>query len=159
MERRHLRALLHRVVLLSAACAFVLSATGCTPAPSGPAVETVERYVAALPVALHGDTLAGIAPFATDAQTDRVRLYVAYVLNEGQRMESSLVDFKVVSQESDPETVKLVCEEAWSVVYRDAKNANIVRAENYRLRVRYTVSRQEGSWQVSDVEELERTDQ
>ena len=156
VERALCRRYGRTVVALVVAAALVL-ATGCSRAPSGPAVDTVKRYLTELPAALHGDSLEGIRPMATADQLDRVRLYVAYVLNEGERMESALERLAILSADIEGGRATVESDERWSVVYRDSKDGRTTRSEKYRLRVRYSLLLQEGSWRIHDVEEIERT--
>ena len=134
-------------------------ANGCVRQPSGPPVDAVKGYLAGLPEALHGDTLGGIRPFATEDQLDAVRRYVAYVLHNGERMESTLASLAVKNEQADSGTAHVETVEDWSVVYRDSGSGRTIRVEKYRIHARYTLLLQGGSWLVNDVEELERTAQ
>ena len=85
--------------------------------------------------------------------------YVAYVLHNGERMESTLASLAVKNEQADSGTAHVETVEDWSVVYRDSGSGRTIRVEKYRIHARYTLLLQDGSWLVNDVEELERTAQ
>lgn len=139
------------VLLLSAA----LLAAGCARR-DGADVDAVRGYLDGLPAALHADTLEGIAPYATDEEIDRVRLYVAKVVNDGFRMEATLEDLAIRSADSEGSSATVLTEEDWSIRFVNSQTGAVDRVESYRIEASYHLIRLDDGWLVSEVEETDR---
>ncbi|MHB1341785.1 MAG: hypothetical protein ACYC77_06520 [Coriobacteriia bacterium] len=145
--------------LISIAIALALLG-GCSRAADTAPARTVRSYVAALPSALNAESLDALRLAATEAQTERVRLFVMQSVGLGERMEARLAKFEVEESDvaADGVHATVAAVEEWDILYRDAETATELRRERYRSRVRYAVVLVEGRWLVDSVEE-ERLDE
>jgi len=147
---------LARVWIVVCVAAVMAAAMGGCTRTDGPATDAVLGYLDGLAPALHADTLSQLAPYATDEEIDRVRLYVAKTLNDGFRMEAVLNDVSVVSAESDGGAATVETREDWTIRYTVASTGLLDRSESYRIKTLYHLVLVDGTWLVSEVEETDR---
>lgn len=134
----------------------VLMLVGCTKQPPAAPVQAVEDYLGGLPTALNAETLDGIRPYATDEQLDKVARYVGMYLGEGKRVAATLTELKVTDGEVLGSSATVDTTERWSFEYRDKDSGETIGREAYALDMKYHLVLQDGTWRVSDVEEVNR---
>ena len=148
-SRAPARAALHALALL---CLTVVFLAGCSTASEEPE-QVVLAYARGLEIALRGESLDGVRPYATVANVERVRLYVSQLAEDDRLVEARVQQFEIVSAEEGEQegawSVEVI--ERWSSVPLDDPGAE---TEVYEQLVRYAVVTVEGTLLVDRVEEL-----
>lgn len=140
------------VLLLLVVLALV---SGCAKQQSE-AAAAVTGYLSGLPYAIRGESLDPINEYATQEQVDRVRRYAAMTLQEGTRMEASLLSFSVTDEREEPGLRVVETAEKWRMLQTDLESGEVLSEQSYDLLMRYDVLDTPDGWRVAASTELER---
>ena len=140
------------VIIVACAVAIATLTAGCSNTDEEPA-RVVLGYAEGLEVALRGESLDGVRPYATPANVERVRLYVTQLAGEERLLDVALVELEVLETSPSSKSEGWVVEavEQWTSKPKGSRQSE---PEIYEQLVRYTLVTVDGRLLVDEVEEL-----